>query len=131
MILLASSAFFTGVAAAAGPPETVHVSYHVQPGKLEEFLGVLKQHFPACRKDGLVLESPHLILSGKEDGGKPVVVEVLTWVDGDAPDNVAEKNPDVLAIWNRLNALVEKRGGKPGIEIDQVEIVAGGGPAAR
>jgi hypothetical protein len=32
--------------------------------------------------------------------------------------------------WNRLNALVEKRGGKPGIEIDQVEIVAPCGPAA-
>ncbi len=126
MILFASSALLTGIAAAAGPPETVHVSYHVQPGKLDEFLKALKEHFPACRKDGLVLESPHLILSGKEDGGKPVVVEILTWRDGDAPDNVAEKNPDVLAIWNRLNALVEKRGGKPGIEIDQVEIVAGG-----
>ena len=125
-VLLTSAALLPGIASAAGPPETVHVSYHVQAGKLNELLGVLKQHFPACRKDGLVLESPHVILSGKEDGGKPVVVEILTWRDGDAPDNVAEKNPAVFAIWKQLNALVEKRNGKPGIEIDQVDLVVGG-----
>jgi hypothetical protein len=33
------------------------------------------------------------------------------------------KYPQILAIWNRFNALVEKRGGKPGIEIDPVEVV--------
>lgn len=128
-IALFAALLAPGPLRAAGPPETVHVTYHVQQGKLDEFLTALKEHYPACRKDALVLESPHLILAGKEDGGKPVVVEVLTWVDGDAPDGVAEKHPDVLAIWNRLNALVEKRGGKPGIEIDQVEIVAGGSAA--
>lgn len=127
---LSAGLFVPGLLFAAGPPETVHVTYHVQQGKLDEFLGVLKEHYPACRKDGLVLESPHLILSGKEDGGKPAVVEILTWRDEDAPDSVKEKHPDVAAIWNRLNALVEKRAGKPGIEIDAVEIVVGaGGPA--
>jgi hypothetical protein len=120
-----------GLLRAAGPPETVHVTYHVQQGKLDEFLKVLKEHYPACLKDGLVLESPHLILTGKEDGGKPAVVEILTWRDEDAPDSVKEKHPDVAAIWNRLNALVEKRGGKPGIEIDPVEIVAGASGTAK
>jgi len=62
-------------------------------------------------------------MTGKEDGGKPFVIEILTWRDGDAPDSVAQMYPQVLAIWNRFNALVEKRGGKPGIEIDPVEIV--------
>ena len=123
---LATGLLAPALALAAGPPETVHVSYHVQAGKLDQFLDVLKQHYPTCRKDGLVLASPHLILSGKEDGGKPVVVEILTWRDGDAPDNVAEKNPDVLAIWNKLGSLVEKRNGKPGIEIDPVDVVVGG-----
>jgi len=113
----------TAVSVAEGPPETVHVTYHVQPGKLEEFLGALKQHYPACRKLGLVLAEPHLILTGKEDGGKPVVIEILRWRDGDAPDSVPEHHPEVKKIWDRLNALVEKRSGKPGIEIDEVEIV--------
>src|ERR1700758_5274396 len=104
-----------GPGGAAGPPETVHVTYHVQPGKLDEFLSALKQHHPACRKLGLVLAEPHLILSGKEDGGKPVVIEILTWKDSDAPDSVPKHHPDIKKIWDQLNALVEKRGERPGI----------------
>ena len=60
--LFAAAVLVAGLATAAGPPETVHVTYHVQTGKLEEFLSVLKQHHPACRKLGLVLAEPHLIL---------------------------------------------------------------------
>ena len=114
-----------GLATAAGPPETVHVTYHVQPGKLEEFLSVLKQHHPACRKLGLVLAEPHVILSGKEDGGKPVVIEILTWKDSDAPDSVPKHHPEIKKIWDQLNALVEKRGEKPGIDIEEMDIVTG------
>jgi hypothetical protein len=110
-------------ASAAGPPETVHVTYHVQSGKLDEFLAVLRQHYPAGRKLGIVLAEPHLILAGKEDGGHPVVIEILTWRDADAPDNVTRKYPTVRAIWDRLNALVEKRDGKPAIDINEMEIV--------
>ena len=121
--LFAAAVLTAGLATAAGPPETVHVTYHVQPGKLDEFLSVLKQHHPACRKLGLVLAEPHLILSGKEDGGKPVVIEILTWKDSDAPDSVPGHHPDIKKIWDRLNALVEKRGEKPGIEIDEMDIV--------
>src|SRR5437899_12917897 len=121
---LFAAAVLTGrLATAAGPKETMHVTYHVQTGKLEEFLSVLKQHHPACRKLGLVLAEPHLILSGKEDEGKPVVIEILTWKDGDAPDSVPKHHPDIKKIWDRLNALVEKRGEKPGIDIDEMEIV--------
>jgi len=118
MVLLAA-----GCAFAAGPTETVHVTYHVQAGKLEEFLGVLKLHHPACLKLGLVLAEPHLILSGKEDDEKPVVIEILTWKDGDAPDSVPEHHPEVKKIWDQLNALVEKRNGKRGIQIDVVDNV--------
>src|SRR6478672_11485678 len=61
-------------ATAAGPPETVHVTYHVQSGKLDEFLAVPRQQYPAGRKFKIVLAEPHFILSGKEDGGRPVVI---------------------------------------------------------
>jgi hypothetical protein len=125
----AAAVLTAGLATAAGPPETVHVTYHVQAGKLEKFLSVLKQHHPACRKLGLVLAEPHLILSGKEDGEKPVVVEILAWKDSDAPDSVPGHHPDIKKIWDQLNALVEKRGGKPGIDIDEMEIVTGATPS--
>jgi len=123
--LFAAAVLTSRFAIAAGPPETVHVTYHVQPGKLEEFLSVLKQHHPACRKLGLVLAEPHLILSGKEDEGKPVVIEILRWKDSDAPDSVPKHHPDIKKIWDRLNALVEKRGEKPGIDIVEMDIVTG------
>ena len=129
--LFLAAALTAGLAAAAGPPETVHVTYHVQQGKLDEFLAVLKEHYPACRKLGLVLAQPHIILSGKEDGGKPVVIEILTWKDGDAPDSVPEHHPEVKKIWDRLNALVEKRGDKRGIEIDEMDIVGAARPGKR
>jgi hypothetical protein len=123
LALLLAAAFLPPTLSAAGPAETVHIAYHVQPGKLDEFLKAVAEQYPACVKLGLVLATPHLVMTGKEDGGKPVVIEVLTWRDGDAPDSVAQTYPQVLAIWNRMNALVEKRGGRPGIEIDPVEVV--------
>jgi hypothetical protein len=123
--LFAAAVLAALTATASGSPETVHVTYHVQPGKLDEFLSVLKQHHPACRKLGLVLAEPHLILSGKEEGDKPVVIEILTWKDSDAPDSVPKHHPEVKRIWDQLNALVEKRGGRPGIEIDEMDIVGG------
>ena len=130
-LLVAAALLVAGAADAAGPPETVHVTYHVQSGKLDEFLAVLGQHYPAGRKLGIVLAEPHIILSGKEEGGRPVVIEILTWRDAEAPDNVAKKYPSVQAIWDRLNALVEKRGGKPAIDIDEMEIVSRGAPGRR
>jgi hypothetical protein len=122
MIILAGAILGYGGTAAAAP-ETVHVTYHVQPGKLGEFLDVLGRHYPAGRKAGIVLAEPHLILSGKEDGGKPVAIEILTWRDETDPEDVATKYPEIRKIWDGLNALVEKRAGKPGIEIDAMEIV--------
>ena len=130
--LFAAAVLTAGLATAAGPPETVHVTYHVQPGKLEEFLGVLKQHHPACLKLGLVLAEPHMILSGKEDGGNPVVIEILTWIDSDAPDSVPGHQPAVKKIWTgstpslkdaakspaQLDAIVQKlRSAKSGFRV--------------
>ncbi|MCA1581680.1 MAG: hypothetical protein LC796_09890 [Acidobacteria bacterium] len=129
--LFLAASFMTRLVFAAGPPETVHVTYHVREGRLDEFLSALKQHHPACRKLGLVLAEPHLILSGKEDGGKPVVIEILTWKDSDAPDSVPDHHPEVRKIWDRLNALTEKRGDKPKIEIDEMDVVTGAHHAAR
>ena len=124
LAVLFAAALLTARLAPAAPTETVHVIDHVKPGKLDEFLTALKEHHPACLKLGLVLKQPHLILSGTEDG-KPVVIEILTWKDADAPDSVPHHHPEIKAIWDRLNALVEKRDGKRGIEIEEMDIVAG------
>jgi hypothetical protein len=120
--VLAVSVMGWSIPASAGPPETVHVSYHVQPGKLGEVIELLGRQYSEGTRAGIVLAEPHLVLSGKEDGGKPVVVEVFTWRSADDPDEVSTKYPEIEAIWNRLNALVEKRGGKRGIEIEAMKV---------
>ena len=112
-----------GAAAASAAPETVHVTYHVQAGKLDALLEVVARQFPAGRRAGIMLAEPHLVLAGKEDGGKPVVVEIFTWRDGDDADDVSTKYPEIMALWKRMGTLVEKRGGQPGIEIDAMEVV--------
>src|SRR5437762_7767896 len=71
-LLVAAGLLAAVGATAAGPPETVHVTYHVQSGKLDEFLAALEEHYPAGRKLGIVLAEPHLVLAGKDDGGHPV-----------------------------------------------------------
>ena len=123
--ILAAVLGLAGSAEAA--PETVHITYHVQAGKLDAMLDVIARQFPAGRKAGIMLAEPHIVLWGKEDGGKPVVVEILTWRDGQDADDVSTKYPEIQALWGRMAGLVEKRGGKPGIEIDTMEIVASGG----
>lgn len=125
-----AAAVFISARLAFAAPETVHVTYHVQPGKLDEFLGIVGRQFPAGRKAGIMLAEPHVVLSGKEDGGKPVVVEILTWRDGDDADDVSTKYPEIKALWDRMAGLVEKRAGKPGIEVDPMEIVPARPPAS-
>jgi hypothetical protein len=129
--LVAAALLIAVGADGAGPPETVHVTYHVQSGKRDEFLAALGEHYPAGRKLGIVLAEPHIVLAGKEDREHPVVIEILTWRDADAPDNVTRKYPTVRAIWDRLNALVEKRDGKPAIDIVEMEIVSRGNGGRR
>jgi hypothetical protein len=67
------------------------------------------------------LAAPHLILRGKDDSGKPIFVEILTWRDHEAADHVPA---EVQAIWNQMQALVENREGHRGIEFPEFEIVS-------
>ena len=39
------------------------------------------------------------------------------------PRSVPRHHPEIKKIWDQLNALVEKRGEKPGIEIDEMDII--------
>jgi hypothetical protein len=109
--------------AAEKQPETVLVTYHVVAGKMDDLLEQVRRQWHDCRRLGLMLESPHVILSGLEEGGKPYLVEVLRWRDADAPDSIPDRYPQVAAIWKRMRECVEKRGGHPGIDIEQMELL--------
>jgi hypothetical protein len=108
------------VAPASDEPETVLATYHPKPNQERELLQVLHEHWATLRRMDLVFETPHLLLRGKDPGGETHFVEVLIWKSAEIPDHAP---PEIRAIWDRMQKLVESRGGRPGIEIEAVEIV--------
>jgi len=114
----------TTLALAAEPdprsPETVLVTYHVKPGSEAAMERLLREdHWPLLRRLDFVWASPHVLVRGVEDGGKPCFREILTWRDHDTPDNAP---PEVHAVWDRMRPLVEKRGADA-IEIEEVDLL--------
>lgn len=123
ILLVAFAAAAPCALAAGGPrdPETVVVTFHVREGKEAEMEKLLREdHWPLLRRLALVREVPHVLLGGKEAGGRTYFREVLTWRDHDTPDNAP---PEVEAVWKRMYELVEKRGGAPSIEIEEVDLM--------
>ncbi len=70
----------------------------------------------------LVLGTTHVTLRGTEKDKTTYFIEVFTWRDADIPDAAP---PEIQAIWNDMNAVVESRGGRPGLQITEVTVVAG------
>ncbi|HUJ31352.1 MAG TPA: hypothetical protein VLY23_08740 [Candidatus Acidoferrum sp.] len=101
--------------------ETVLSTFRPRTGMEDELLKTMNQNWSTLHKLGLVLEEPHLVLRGKDDAGKPIFVEILTWRDHEAADHVPA---EVQAIWDRLQSLVEAREGHRGIEFPEFEIVS-------
>jgi hypothetical protein len=100
--------------------ETVYTTFRVIPGKETEFAKVLAKAWPTYHRLGMVLERPHLVLSGADDAGRPYFIEILTWKDHDAPDHAPA---EVQAIWDQMTALCEKRDGHRRIEFYEVKVI--------
>lgn len=100
--------------------ETVLSTFRPRAGQEDELLKTMNQNWSTLRKLGLVLQEPHLILRGKDDAGKTIFVEILTWRDHEAADHVPA---EVQTIWNQLQSLVEERNGHKGIEFPEFEIM--------
>jgi hypothetical protein len=103
-----------------GHPETVLVTYHVQPGKEAEFLEVLSQAWELYRREHLVFAQPHIVVQDTEDGSKPRFAEVFTWSSRSIPAHAPES---VKAIGKQEESLCEKRGEHNGIEPVEVELL--------
>jgi len=118
---LAALAGMGAAAAQDSDTETVLSTFRPRAGKEDELLKTMNQNWATLRKLGLVLQEPHLILRGKDDGGKAIFVEILTWRDHEAADHVPA---EIQTIWNQLQSLVETRGDHKGIEFPEFEIVS-------
>ncbi|HEV2289269.1 MAG TPA: hypothetical protein VGR81_09985 [Candidatus Acidoferrales bacterium] len=100
-------------------PETVLVTFHVQPGHEDEMKKVLADAWQAYTRLDMVLPQPHVILQGSENG-RPYFVEILTWQNHDIPDHMPA---EVQEIWKHMGAICEKRGDKPPIDGGEVRLI--------
>lgn len=100
--------------------ETVMTTYRAKAGKEDEVLKALDQARVLMLSHKMVLPEPHLVLRGQDENQKTYFVEILTWVDHDAPDHAPA---ELTAVWNQLEAMCEKRDGHRGIEFPEVRVV--------
>jgi hypothetical protein len=116
------SVSFTGIALLNGAetdPETVLVTYHLEEGKADELAQLIDHTWATYQRPGMVFARPHIVMKGKEKGGI-FMAEIVPWKSHLMPDNAPA---EVFALWDEMQKLREKRGGREGIEIPQVDVL--------
>lgn len=101
--------------------ETVTVTYHVRSGNEAKFQEVLKHAWEVYRNAHLVFAEPHVVVEDTEDGGKPVFLEIFTWISSSTPEDPPD---NVKAVWQQEESLCEGRDGNDGIQPEQVKLIA-------
>jgi hypothetical protein len=102
-------------------PETVMLTLQPREGAESALATALADHWATATKLNLVKPELHVTLRARDDAGHPYFVDIFTWRDAEIPDAAPAA---ITAIWERLNALTESRGGRPGLDIKPVVLVA-------
>ena len=105
-----------------GAPEIVICTYRVRAGKESDFQKLLAAHWPCLRELDAVTDEPSVAYRGTDREGRPFFVEIFRWKNAAAFER-AHSHPDVLAIWEPMDALCESRDGQPSMEFPHVEQV--------
>jgi hypothetical protein len=88
--------------------ETVICTYLVRPDAEDQFAELLGRHWRTLHELGFVTDDEEMVYRGL-DGGL-TYVEIFTWVAGGFDQ--AHEHPDVLAIWESMDPLLEDRDGR-------------------
>jgi hypothetical protein len=96
-------------------------TYRVRADAEQEFVTLLSRHWPTLRSLGFVTGDDPLVLRGDDDGG-PTYVEIFTWVENGF--ELAHEHPDVLAIWEPMDPLLEARDGRPKWEFPHFDSIS-------
>ncbi len=99
--------------------ETVICTYQVRPDQEERFRELLARHWNTLHDLGFVTNEESLVFGSVD--APPTYVEVFTWVEGGF--DRAHEHPDVLAIWEPMDPLLEDRDGRPKWEFPHFERV--------
>jgi hypothetical protein len=97
-------------------PVTVICTYRVKASDQDDFVLLLREHWPTLRAAGLVTETPVQHFLGDDGGLGPRFVEIFEWTDEEAP-GIAHSTPEVMRCWEGMGKHVEERGpDKPAME---------------
>jgi hypothetical protein len=120
-VALGTSGWRAGAShAASAEPETVLATYHAKRGAEDELARVIADHWNTAKRLNLVILEPHILVRSAESGVPVEFTEILTWRDANTPDSAP---PEIRALWDRMNALVDSRGAHPGIEFTEVKVL--------
>lgn len=98
---------------AAAPPETIVSIMRPKAGRDADLLAAIREARAVYERLDAVTGPYTLYRAGEELGGV-YFIEIFTWRSGDIPDHAP---PEIKAAWDKLQSLVEKKAGRPGIEI--------------
>ena len=98
--------------------ETVICTYRVRSESEPRFLEILGRHWATLRELEFVTSERSLVFRNLDE---PTYVEIYTWVDGGFAQ--AHEHPDVLALWEAMDPLLEERDGKPKWEFPHYTMV--------
>jgi len=89
------------------PPVTVLVTYRPKKGKEAKFFTLLKRHWPALKRAGLVAPGhPRIWRAIDKRTRRTYFVEMFDWKDAHASDT-AHRTPEVMAVWGPMEPLLE------------------------
>jgi hypothetical protein len=95
--------------------------YRPKPGQEEALFALVKKHWPALKRAGLVSSDPPLVYRATDKKTKrPFFVEIFAWKDEKSP-GIAHQMPEVMAIWEPMGPMIE---GGPSPELAHLEAVS-------
>ena len=101
--------------------DTVICTYRCRPDTEDAFVDLLARHWGTLRDLGFVTDDKSTVLRRVDE---PTYVEIFTWVEGGFAK--AHEHPDVLAIWEPMEPLLEDRDGRPKWEFPHYQPVVFG-----
>ena len=94
---------------------TVICQYRPRADKVDELLGLIREHRSTYSELGLATGRPEEVYIGEDqDRAGPLIVAIFQWVDAEAPGR-AHQHPRIAALWERMATLVEDRAMGPGM----------------
>jgi hypothetical protein len=101
--------------------QIVICTYRVKAGCEQDFIVLLKHHWPTLYRLGMVREQPRMALQRRDSEKTSCFIEVFAWKERGF--EVAHQHPEVLALWEPMEQMCEARGGQPATEFPHYSVL--------